>query len=199
MKFDNSFTAKLFLRMVHDKDHAHGVLGWRAALLELREAVGSCGSAAEAGPQVYTEAARAAARQLQSLALLATSIGQMQLLQQRLAFELRSMSRSDLCPTYAVQSVPNCYRGHYQHWYWQHQKLIHNFFAAWGYNPELACWSIQGSHRARFRIVPKEVYGRFDKIEFLPVQAGGGCLVALFFGGVECCCPGRCNRRCCRI
>ena len=42
---------------------------------------------------MYVEAARASARQLQPLALLLSALGQTQLLQRRIASELRAISR----------------------------------------------------------------------------------------------------------
>jgi hypothetical protein len=68
--------------------------GWRTSLVELREAVGSPAALPEGGPAIYVEAARAASRQLQPLAVLIASLGQMQLLQQRIRHELASTSRS---------------------------------------------------------------------------------------------------------
>ncbi|KAK9917364.1 hypothetical protein WJX75_003552 [Coccomyxa subellipsoidea] len=68
-------------------------VGWRTSLVELREAVGSPAALPEGGPAIYVEAARAASRQLQPLAVLIASLGQMQLLQQRIRHELASTSR----------------------------------------------------------------------------------------------------------
>lgn len=67
--------------------------GWGASLAELREALKAGNGTPEGGPALYTEAARAAARQLQPLALLLSAVGQTQLLQLRIASQLRAMSR----------------------------------------------------------------------------------------------------------
>lgn len=56
--------------------------------------MGSPSVVPEGGPLVYVDAARAAAKQLQPLALLVASLGQMQLLQRRITHELASISRS---------------------------------------------------------------------------------------------------------
>ena len=60
----------------------------------MREALGPPGGGSEGGPSTYMDAAKAGARQLQTLGPLIAAIGQAQLLQQRTECELRSMSRS---------------------------------------------------------------------------------------------------------
>ena len=67
--------------------------GGRSSLASMREALGPPGGGSEGGPSIYMDAAKAASRQLQTLAPLIAAIGQAQLLQQRIEFELRSMSR----------------------------------------------------------------------------------------------------------
>ncbi|CAL8464950.1 g4485 [Coccomyxa elongata] len=67
--------------------------GWRTSLSELREVVGSPFALPEGGPQVYAESVRAAIKQLHPLPVLIASLGQMQLLQQRISHELASFSR----------------------------------------------------------------------------------------------------------
>ena len=67
--------------------------GWRGSLADMREAVGPPGGGSGGSPSTYMDAAKAASRQLQTLAPLIAAIGQAQLLQQRTNFELRSTSR----------------------------------------------------------------------------------------------------------
>ena len=69
--------------------------GWQSSLASLQEALGPPGGASESGPSTYMDAAKAGARQLQTLGPLIAAIGQAQLLQQRIEYELRSMSRYD--------------------------------------------------------------------------------------------------------
>ena len=59
----------------------------------MREAIGPPGGGSGGSPSTYMDAAKAASRQLQTLAPLIAAIGQAQLLQQRTDFELRSTSR----------------------------------------------------------------------------------------------------------
>ncbi len=67
--------------------------GWRTSLSELRDVVGSPFALPEGGPQVYAESIKGAFKQLQPLPVLIASLGQMQLLQQRIRHELASISR----------------------------------------------------------------------------------------------------------
>ena len=67
--------------------------GWQSSLVGMREALEPAGGGSEGSPSTYMDAAKAASRQLQTLAPLIAAIGQAQLLQQRVAFELTSMSR----------------------------------------------------------------------------------------------------------
>jgi len=67
--------------------------GWRSSLIDMGEAPGPPGGGSEGSPGIYMDAAKAASRQLQTLGPLIAAIGQAQLLQQRTASELRSISR----------------------------------------------------------------------------------------------------------
>ncbi len=64
--------------------------------------VGSSFALPEGGPQMYAESVRAAFKQLQPLPVLIASLGQMQLLQQRISHELASLSR--WAPTHTCSS-----------------------------------------------------------------------------------------------
>lgn len=67
--------------------------GWQSSLAGMREALGPAGRGSEGSPSTYMDAAKLASRQLQTLAPLIAAIGQAQLLQQRIDFELKFMSR----------------------------------------------------------------------------------------------------------
>ena len=67
--------------------------GWRSSLTDMGEAPGPPSGGSEGSPGIYMDAAKAASRQLQTLGPLIAAIGQAQLLQQRTASELRSISR----------------------------------------------------------------------------------------------------------
>ena len=67
--------------------------GWRGSLADMREAIGPPGGGSGGSPSTYMDAAKAASRQLQTLAPLIAAIGQAQVLQQRTGFELKSTSR----------------------------------------------------------------------------------------------------------
>ena len=67
--------------------------GLQGSLADMREAIGPPGGGSGGYPSTYMDAAKAASRQLQTLAPLIAAIGQAQLLQQRTNFELRSTSR----------------------------------------------------------------------------------------------------------